>query len=77
MPDLLPLRSPASTLPTATVSVDPGPLLLDIAAVANLLTVSESGVRRLIADGRFPKPRKLNRSARWHIDDVRAAAKTL
>lgn len=51
-------------MPTETSS-DPGPLLIDVRAVASLLGCSPRHVYRLSADARMPRPIRLGCLVRW------------
>ena len=44
--------------------------LLDVHAVAKLLSIDERSVWRRAADRTLPKPVKVGRSARWFASDI-------
>jgi prophage regulatory protein len=47
--------------------------LLNLAEVASRLRLSKSTIYRLLADDRFPKPRRLSRARIvWAEDDIQA-----
>lgn len=52
-------------------------LFLTLGQVAQLIGVSESTVRNMSKDGRFPKPYKLDTRTRWKASEIIAWADTL
>lgn len=44
--------------------------LLRIEKVAEMLDVSETTVKRLVKEGKLPKPRHIRTQARWFVRDV-------
>ena len=57
---------------TATAVSPTDPILLDIRAVARLLSCSPRHVARLADGGRLPQPIKLGRLIRWRRADLDA-----
>jgi excisionase family DNA binding protein len=57
---------------TATTLPHADPILLDIRAVARLLSCSPRHVARLADSGRLPPPLKLGRLIRWRRADLDA-----
>jgi predicted DNA-binding transcriptional regulator AlpA len=55
----------------AAVVVCLSPLLLNIRQVCAMLGgISESKLRGMVSGGRFPRPKKIDRLARWRRSDV-------
>lgn len=54
----------------ANMNADPAPLLVDIAGVAKMLSISVQFVRNMVASNRFPKPIRIGRSTRWAIKTI-------
>ena len=64
------LKAPPKTLAPEVPIL--APLLVDAAALAALLDVSERQVHRLDDGGNLPAPIMLGRCKRWSVEEVRA-----